>query len=204
MRTQAIILALATVLICPFASAQWVQTTGPYGGSVYAFTTSGANVIAGTNCGVFLSTDGGTSWSAVGLAGSVIHGLAISGTNLYAGTAEGGVWRRPLPEMVAVNETPSRLPTPYALEQNYPNPFNPSTTIEYTVGGIRSQASGVSNVRLAIYDLLGREVAVLVNEKQPAGSYKVTFDAGRLASGTYIYRIIAGQFVRSREMVLVK
>jgi hypothetical protein len=85
----------------------------------------------------------------------------------------------------------------FRLYQNYPNPFNPKTVISY-------QLSAVSEVRLVIYDLLGREVALLVNEQQPAGSYNVTFDAGRLASGTYLYRIIAGQFVQTRRMVLLR
>jgi hypothetical protein len=110
-------------------------------------------------------------------------------------------------ETLAVEALPTKPAvgsTELSFLQNYPNPFNPSTTIEYTVGGVRSQASGVSNVRLAIYDLLGREVAVLVNEKQPAGRYEVTFDGGRLASGTYLYRIVAGRFVQVRRMVLVR
>jgi hypothetical protein len=96
------------------------------------------------------------------------------------------------------------IPADFALGQNYPNPFNPTTTIEYAIGGVGRYASGVSEVRLVVYDLLGREVAVLVNEKQPVGSYKVAFDAGHLASGTYLYRIMAGQFVQTRKMVLVK
>jgi hypothetical protein len=89
------------------------------------------------------------------------------------------------------------LPTTFALGQNYPNPFNPKTVVSY-------QLPVVSNVRLEVYDLLGREVALLVNERQAAGSYNVTFDAGRLASGTYLYRITAGQFVQTRKMVLLK
>jgi hypothetical protein len=89
------------------------------------------------------------------------------------------------------------VPRTFALWQNYPNPFNPKTVISY-------QLSVVSEVRLEVYDLLGREVAELVNEKQPAGRYSVAFDAGRLASGTYIYRIVAGTFVDSKTMLLVK
>jgi hypothetical protein len=85
----------------------------------------------------------------------------------------------------------------FRLCQNYPNPFNPTTVVSY-------QLSAVSEVRLAVYDLLGREVAVLVNEKKPAGSHEVTFDAGRLASGTYLYHMTAGNFVQTRSMVLLK
>ena len=65
------------------------------------------------------------------------------------------------------------------------------------------QESGVSNVKLTIYDLLGREVATLVNERKPAGTYTVRFDASGLASGVYLYRITAGSFVQSKKMVLL-
>ena len=74
----------------------------------------------------------------------------------------------------------------YALLQNYPNPFNPSTTIEFRVGG-----AGPSHVRLAVSDMLGREVAVLVDEKKAPGNYRVTFDAADLSSGVYLYRLHA-------------
>lgn len=85
----------------------------------------------------------------------------------------------------------------FILSQNYPNPFNPTTVVEY-------QVPGASNVRLAIYDLLGREVAVLVNERKAPGRYDVQFDASRLASGVYIYRLTGGSFVQSRKMVLIR
>jgi hypothetical protein len=101
-------------------------------------------------------------------------------------------------------------PKEFRLEQNWPNPFNPSTSIKYTVGGTRDEGRGGS-VKLAVYDLLGREVAVLVNERKQAGSYEVQFDASRLSSGVYVYRLMAGlpagqagSFVASREMILLK
>jgi predicted acyl esterase len=89
------------------------------------------------------------------------------------------------------------LPRQFVLEQNFPNPFNPKTAIRF-------QLSAASDVRLVVYDLLGREVTVLVNEKRGAGNYEVTFDASVLASGVYIYRLAAGGYVGSRKMVLAK
>ncbi len=89
------------------------------------------------------------------------------------------------------------VPSTFRLEQNYPNPFNPKTEIRY-------QVSGVSHVRLMVYDILGREVAVLVNELQRPGSYAVKFDGSSLASGVYICRLTAGSFVGSRRMVLIR
>jgi cyclomaltodextrinase len=93
-------------------------------------------------------------------------------------------------------------PTHFALEQNYPNPFNPSTDIRYSVPASGDRAAG--EVRLAIYDLLGREVRVLVNARQSAGTYTVSFDAAGLASGVYLYRLSAGSFAQTRKMVLVR
>ena len=89
------------------------------------------------------------------------------------------------------------LPTKYALEQNYPNPFNPTTSIEYSV---------VSNeyVSLKVYDLLGNEVATLVNQKKEAGKYRVSFDASKFASGVYVYRLTSGSFNLSKKMILIK
>ena len=63
---------------------------------------------------------------------------------------------------------------------------------------------GAGDVKLAVYDILGREVAVLINEKKPAGTYEVSFDATRLASGVYFYRLTAGTFVRTKKMTLIK
>ena len=96
------------------------------------------------------------------------------------------------------------VPDGFVLEQNYPNPFNPATMIKYTIGGIRGQSSGVSNVMLTVYDVLGREVAVLVNERKPPGSYEVRFDAAGFSTGVYFYRLTSGQHVETRKMVMVR
>ena len=85
----------------------------------------------------------------------------------------------------------------FALEQNYPNPFNPSTTIRYQI-----PTAGI--VTLKIYDVLGNEVATLVNEEKSAGSYEVNFNASSLASGIYFYKIQAGSFVQTKKMILLK
>ncbi len=89
------------------------------------------------------------------------------------------------------------VPRTFLLEQNYPNPFNPSTTIRY-------QLPVASEVKLEVYDVLGKKVAKLVNERQAAGVYQVIWNANGLSSGTYFYRLQAGQFVQTRKMMLVK
>jgi hypothetical protein len=89
------------------------------------------------------------------------------------------------------------IPLEYALEQNYPNPFNPSTTIKYSI-----PADGF--VKLAIYNLLGEEVATIVSNVQKAGRYEVNFNASGLSSGVYVYRIEAVNFTASKKLVLMK
>ncbi|MBI5472561.1 MAG: T9SS type A sorting domain-containing protein, partial [Ignavibacteriae bacterium] len=90
------------------------------------------------------------------------------------------------------------------LMQNYPNPFNPTTEIRYLVPEVRDRRSDVSRVTLSVYDLLGREVATLVNEDKLPGTYSVSFDATRLPSGVYIYRLTAGTYSQTRKMILAK
>jgi len=85
----------------------------------------------------------------------------------------------------------------YSLGQNYPNPFNPSTKIAYKI-------PESTNVQMIIYDVHGEELMTLINKKQSAGSYTVDFDGSNFASGYYFYKLIAGDFVRSREMLLLK
>jgi len=96
------------------------------------------------------------------------------------------------------NET-NNIPSEYSLSQNYPNPFNPSTTIRYTIPVVDA-----TDVLLKIYDILGREVATLVNKKQSAGNYNVTFDANNLTSGIYFYRLTSGSFVTTKKLMLLK
>jgi hypothetical protein len=196
------------------AYSQWVQTNGPYGGTVRAFAASGPNLLAGTDGGgIFRSTNNGTSWTQVntGLTNTWVLSLAVSGTNLFAGTFGSSVWRRPLSEMTAVEGLPSELPAEFILQQNYPNPFNPSTRIRFSVrgSGFEGDGSGLvvqgsRLVTLKVYDVLGHEVATLVNEVLLPGSYEVTFDAAGLASGVYIYRLTAGEFTASRRMMLLR
>jgi len=95
------------------------------------------------------------------------------------------------------SDMPAGIPNFYALRQNYPNPFNPTTHIKYSIS--RRQF-----VFLKVYDALGKEIAVLVNEQKQAGEYEVEFDGSRLASGLYFYRIQAGKFTQMKKMVLIK
>jgi hypothetical protein len=96
-------------------------------------------------------------------------------------------------ENTVLNETP----VTYSLSQNYPNPFNPLTTINYSI-------REAGNVEIKVYDLLGREVATLVNEFKQAGNYQVTMNASNLSSGVYFYKMVSGTYSDVKRMVLVK
>ena len=91
----------------------------------------------------------------------------------------------------------NNLPVDYKLNQNFPNPFNPSTNISY-------QLPGSTNVKLIVYNILGEEIKVMVNEKQDAGVYQIKFDGTNLPSGEYFYRLEAGNFIETKKLVLLK
>ena len=101
------------------------------------------------------------------------------------------------------------LPLTYSLEQNYPNPFNPKTDIRYQIAPARPDESGQSGgdggfVSLKIYDVLGREVATLVNEVKPPGIYSVSWNANGFPSGVYFYRLQVKSFVETKKLLLLK
>ncbi|HCY77071.1 MAG TPA: hypothetical protein DHV28_14205 [Ignavibacteriales bacterium] len=102
-----------------------------------------------------------------------------------------------------INNEPGII-TEFKLSQNYPNPFNPSTTIRYSIPNVTLSGVEGSRVQLRIYDILGNEVATLVNEYKPAGMYNVQFTMNNLASGIYFYRLQAGSFVQTKKMLLIK
>ncbi len=129
----------------------------------------------------------------------VISGVNIGSASGGGGSLSGG-FAYTAPGTVVSIDTPTRsdLPLETRLDGNYPNPFNPSTVIRF-------QLSAAGTARLSVYDILGREVAVLVNEDRAAGRYEVSFDASSLSSGVYLYRLqLGGQVVATRRMTLVK
>ncbi len=121
--------------------------------------------------------DNNTGWT-VGSVGAILK------------TTTGGV-------ITGVQTISSEIPTQFRLLQNYPNPFNPSTVISY-------QLSVSSFISLKVFDLLGREVSTLVNEKQNAGTYSVQFDGSNFSSGIYFYKFQTDNFSETKKMTLIK
>jgi hypothetical protein len=166
---------------------------------IVTLAANGTALFAGTYYdGVFSSTDNGSHWrgSNDGLQCKTVCALAVTGTYLFAGTYD-GVWSRPISELVSIKSLVRELPTQFTLNQNYPNPFNPSTTIQF-------ELPRTSQVNLTVFDILGREVSVLVNARRNAGIYEVNCDGSHLASGVYFYRLQAGDFVASKKMLVLK
>ena len=136
-----------------------------------------------------------------------VYSLMISNNYLFAGTNGVGVWRISISQLItSIDNLDENLPVTYSLQQNYPNPFNPSTRIDYTI-------PKSSFVTIKIYDVLGREVAALVNKEKHEGNYEVNFDAAEfnLPSGIYFYQLIAvdllnkkDNFISTKKMILLK
>jgi len=98
---------------------------------------------------------------------------------------------------VGIHNGGTETPVNYSLSQNYPNPFNPTTIINY-------QIPKAGNVKLVVYDVQGKETAILVSQKQSAGSYSVDFNGNDLATGIYFYQLTAGDFTNTKKMLLIK
>jgi photosystem II stability/assembly factor-like uncharacterized protein len=167
------------------------------------------HVYVGTDVGVFVSTNGGGDWMSFneGFPEAVIVAdLVVSPSNrsLRAATHSNGVYERRLLSTPTSVEHEDRQPMIFALEQNYPNPFNPTTTIRFSVESASGTTGEPGRVTLKVYDVLGREVATLVNEHLQQGSYEVTFSADGLPSGVYLYRLKAGEFTQTRRMLLLR
>lgn len=99
--------------------------------------------------------------------------------------------------VIGIQQISNEVPDNFSLEQNYPNPFNPATKIRF-------QVSKSTNIKIAVYDITGKEVETLVNEKMTAGTYETQFDGSKYSSGIYFYSLITGNFVNTKKMILVK
>jgi hypothetical protein len=168
-----------------------VNTGWAAGTQMYKTTNSGANWIIQNlpqpyyDVTSMTFTNDSTGW-AVGWGGKIFK------------TTNGGVW---------IEHIGSEVPAKYSLQQNYPNPFNPATKIKFDIPSALSfphAPSGNPLIVLKVFDILGREVATLVNEKLNPRTYEVTFDGSNFASGVYFYQLRTGEFVVTKKLVLLK
>ncbi len=198
------------------AGDSWSSLSGGLGSNndVRALAVSGDTVIAGgyfTTAGLLTANSiavwniSTKTWSPVGsgtdgpiyaVATGMSSDLYVGGGFSLAGGKPSYRFGRYNPNLTPVNEPPTQ-PKRFAVSQNYPNPFNPATSIRY-------ELAAKGHVTLKVYDILGRQVASLVDAVQSPGQHDVVFDGSRLASGVYFYRITTGTFVQTMKMVLMK
>jgi hypothetical protein len=176
-----------------------------------------AGIVGGqiVNLGVWMSTNNGDNWTQVsgGLLYTFIDAIAFDNQGYaYAGTLAGGLYKSA--STTGTNFQFSNVPKEFKLYQNYPNPFNPSTRIKFEVPAHLSfpacpDLSGnapIGNllVSLKVYDIIGKEVATLVEKSLQPGTYEVSFNAVNLPSGVYFYKLEAGNFIETRKMLFIK
>jgi photosystem II stability/assembly factor-like uncharacterized protein len=155
------------------------------------------------NSGVVLhTTNGGITWNIIldGWTSNMLRSVQFtSPTNGYILGNNKTLFKYGLLTYVEQQPTP---PTAFKLEQNYPNPFNPSTIIQYAIPqNVRGETQEVS---LKVYDVLGNEIATLVDEYKPSGIYNVQFTMNNLSSGIYFYQIRSGDFIQTKKMIFMK
>jgi len=151
-----------------------------------------------------INTGGQTEQSSTNFSAGLSCGQAVSGVSQSTNfRVNFGFWQTGVTAPTDVQEiVTEELPTTYSLSQNYPNPFNPSTVIEFTV-------PQRSHVELSVYNLLGQRVVTLVDEPMSQGTYRTVWygrdESGHyVATGIYFYRLLAGDFVATKKMVLLK
>ena len=183
-----------------------VSSTKP----ILCYAVRNATLFAGNSIGdIFSSDPSGLNWSRISpsLSRQAVYSLALNNSYIFAGTGN-GIRRLWYPESTTNVNNLKEVLSGFTLEQNYPNPFNPVTTIKYSIptpfnkGG--TQVGSDVPVHLKVYNLLGQEVATLVNEQQAPGIYEVKFDGSNLPSGIYVYKLHAGGFVSTKKLMLLK
>jgi hypothetical protein len=187
--------------------ANWTQA-GLSGQAVSALAAFGNNIFASgtSSIGIYFSSNNGTSWTSINQgfpAYPNLDALLIANNYIYAGGYQNSVWRRPLSELiVGVNSVGSEIPSEFSLSQNYPNPFNPVTKIKFDI--LSDVKRETSEVKLIVYNTLGKEIETLVNERLQPGTYEVTFDGSNLSSGIYFYKLTTDKFSKSKKMLMIK
>ena len=184
----------------------WVSQTVPnwqkYLTSVY-FLNANIGYIVGfdgsSNTSIIKkTTNGGTNWiDQTNGSNSILNSVYF--VDVYTGwtVGWGRVFKTTNGGSTFINSISTEIPTKYSLGQNYPNPFNSMCNVQFTM-------CNAGNVRLVVYDIMGREVETLVNERLKPGTYEASFDGSMLNSGVYFYRLVTGDFTETKKMLLIK
>lgn len=164
---------------------------------VSSVSVSGGGIFVGSYSGdIYESTNEGVSWTLFAALSYPVRSLFID-QDYYLYASSAGRFFKSSSAVTSVRLNVQTLPTRFSLYQNYPNPFNPTTTISY-------QLPVNTLVTLKVYDMLGRQVITLTNERQTAGAHSVIFNASNLSSGVYFYRLTAGSYLQAKKLMLIK
>jgi photosystem II stability/assembly factor-like uncharacterized protein len=178
----------------------WTSVTNPATVALIAITGSGNEYWAGSQgLNIYYSSNSGTNWTTsytVSAGNFNAMQKARSGNTIWGVRANGGISRYGTP-LVGVTPISLEIPSSYSVSQNYPNPFNPTTKINFAL-----PKSGL--VTLKVYNMLGKEVATLVNEVKNVGTYSVDFNGANLSSGIYFYKVNVNGFSEVKKMMLIK
>jgi len=182
----------------------WVINVFPnYENSTLFFVDPSTGWVGGlsnpdTSC-ISYTSNGGATWMKQkrNYSGTVNCLYFINGLTGWAGLNNGLIMKTTNGGMTFVTQTSSEVPSSYSLSQNYPNPFNPTTKIKFAM-----QKAG--DAKVIVYDVMGREVQTLVNERLQAGTYETSFDGSALNSGVYFYKLITDGFSETKRMILIK
>jgi photosystem II stability/assembly factor-like uncharacterized protein len=180
--------------------------------NISSFAFYNSIIFAGTSAGVFMSTNNGVLWINKNQGFDIIPSimsLCVSNNYLVAGTDNSSTWRRLISDIINITTISMEIPDRYYLYQNYPNPFNPTTKIKFAIPPYEGGQRGMTVLK--VYNILGKEIATLVNENMNTGIYEVIFDGSNLPSGLYFYKLSVGDsktgkviYYSIKKMVLIK
>ncbi len=154
-------------------------------------------IAVGRQGNITRTTDAGATWvDETSGTGAILYGVQYLNSSTVYAVGENGTILSTV-QVIGINPISSYIPSEFSLSQNYPNPFNPMTKIKFQMPNQRF-------VKLVVFDMLGREASVLVNEELKPGTYEVNFYGSKFSSGTYFYTLIAGEYRETKSMILLK
>ena len=164
-----------------------------------SFINENVGWLSGENGFILVTSDGGYTWkNQITPTNNLLSNIVfVNGYTGWATGANGTILKSTLGIQSGIVKQTGYIPDGFLLHQNFPNPFNPATKIKFNV-----TKSGI--VKIIVYDIIGREVQTLVNERLQPGTYETTFEGSRLTSGVYFYRLITDEYSDTKKMLLIK
>ena len=180
----------------------WFYVLGGVRGFGIHFSDNNKGLAVGNNGVTVKTTNGGINWVSSYLPGGTLYSVFTLNDSSSWAVGDSGRIFSTITSPNSILNVSNSIPESFSLSQNYPNPFNPNTIINYAIpSNVKHQTS---NVKLIIYNSLGKQITTLVNRKHNAGSYSIEFNGDGLPSGVYYYKLESGDFIETKRMVLLK